>query len=231
MGQLCKVIAPSTDDCRWEGCSSEGCSSALGVPRSSGAAYCWGDPVRPRTALSTRSEPPEFPPRPGGGAGKGVQKKVSVPTVNVSGGGRSGLRLGSCKKESSDRARLPAPAQLETRGHAGTTSHAPGRGTRAAAAARRPRSGLRSRCAATQSTASRTRRRPGGTRRYCSEAWGGEGGHNHSTGEAGSGALGEQEGGLNGERLGVQLCSGEGVGRKEGWRGGIEAGSREHVGA
>lgn len=95
MGQLCKVIAPSTDDCRWEGCSSEGCSSALGVPRSSGAAYCWGDPVRPRTALSTRSEPPEFPPRPGEGAGKGVQKKVSVPTVNVSGGGRSGLRLGS----------------------------------------------------------------------------------------------------------------------------------------
>lgn len=214
MGQLCRVVAESTDGCRWEGCSSNACSSALGVPRSWGAGCFGGDPVRPRTALSTRSEPPESPPRPGGGGGKGVQKKVSVPTVNLSGGGRSGLRLGSCKKRSSDRAHLPALAQLETRGHAGATAHAPGRGRRAAAAARRPRSGLRLRCAATESTASRTRRRPGGTGGDCSEAWGGEGGHNNSArGKREAGPSGTERRTQRGETRGAALQpGGSGVG-------------------
>lgn len=88
MGQLCSVGNPSTD----------GCSSALEVPRGSGAGCRWGDqaedPVRPRASRSTRSQSLGSPPRRGAG-GKGVQEKVSVPTMKLSGGARSGLRLGS----------------------------------------------------------------------------------------------------------------------------------------
>lgn len=223
MGQLCRVVAPSTDGCRWEGCSSDSCSSALGVPRSSGAAYCWGDPVCPRTALSTRSEPPESPPRPGGGGGKGVQKKVSVPTVNLSRGGRSGLRLGSCKKESSDRARLPAPAQLETRGSLHT--HLAGeRGQRrqlavlvqvCARGAQQLSPQLRA-LAAIREGPGGIARRPGAARVGIITA----------QGKRGAGPSGNRK-----DSAGRDGGCSSAVGREEGWRGGIEASSREHVGA
>lgn len=107
MGQLCRVGNPSTD----------GCSSALEVPRGSGAGCRWGDqaedPVRPRASRSTRSQSLGSPPRRGAG-GKGVQEKVSVPTMKLSGGARSGLGLGSYKTRSLDRAR-PAPPRPSPR--------------------------------------------------------------------------------------------------------------------
>lgn len=221
MGQLCSVGNPSTD----------GCSSALEVPRGSGAGCRWGDqaedPVRPRASRSTRSQSLGSPPRRGAG-GKGVQEKVSVPTMKLSGGARSGLRLGSYKTGSSDRAR-PAPPQPETRGHAGTTAHAPGRGTRAAAAARRPRSAPHTRRAAAQPTAAHTRRRPEGNRGGCSGTWGDGAVRTQPAGRA-------QERGLSGgdrcaARRGEVRIPRVGVGWEElGGRGRSEAGSGKHVG-
>lgn len=115
MGQLCRLDGPSTDLFPSEGSSSGSCSSALGVLRGSGTrgrrGDRAGDPGRPPAPRNTRYERPGSLPRAGGG-GKGVQEKVSVPTVKLSMGARSGLRLGSCKTGSSDRAGRgrPSPA-------------------------------------------------------------------------------------------------------------------------
>lgn len=165
MGQLRRVCAPSTAGCSW----------VLGTSRDSGAVhFCgdWaGDPGGPPAPRSTRQERPGLSPPPGAG-GKGVQEKVLDPTVKTSGdAARSGSRPGSCETRSLDGV-SGAPAR-SPQATPSAPVHAPGRGKRAAAAARRPRSGPRLPCAAARTTAAHTRRRrPGGTRGGGSGAWG-----------------------------------------------------------
>lgn len=163
MGQLRRV-------CAW---SALGSFWAPGIPQEPVVVRPCDDPVadpwRTPAPWNSRYERPG-PLPPTGAGGKGVQEKVSGPTVKTSGdGARSGLRRGSCKTGWSG-----GVGGAHTQAARGSP-HAPGWGKPAAAAARHPPN-PHSRFAAARPTTARTRRRPpAAARARGMGAWGGTG--------------------------------------------------------